>query len=356
MRATLMGRLRPLPALAIVVLVAAAIGGVSAQPPTQVSVAQAIPVFEASGSSPPEEAVLNQAIAGARAVPQRVRPTIEELIDQIGRQPGGRERLNRAGQGARPEQVITAAAGPAPEAVKSGFRQAPKPRVSVRPSLAELEAAITAAPGGREKLERARQGGRPDRAPPQASRLQRTQLLLAGLPALIGTANAYGTAAASAHVNVTLTPQISATTGRFTGLSGNTATASGTLTARVALRGVTVSEFLSGTDYLYLTPHNNAWTSSTSSRIERPYVSLSLGVPSDGYYIVSVRADAAAGVQLYRYAGATAVSNIYTLVQSFSTAALDRPALVYLARGGHTFYWVFPSTTSFYSASIDSYP
>lgn len=344
-RAMLTGQWSRAPFLIAVMLGALAIPGASMQVLAQGNSAQVIPVFEASKEAPPEQAALDKQLKEAPAAPQHVRPSVQELVDQISRQAGGREKLERARSGGKPEQVIMAADRPAPEAAELEREKPSAPPKSARPSRKELEDAIGAQPGGRERLERARQGGRPDRAPPQASLSERAAAWLASLPSVIAPAHAAG------ELSITLTPTTNAL-GSHAGLYSSQMTPSGYMSASAVAYGAYVYSGAPNSNYIYTTTFTRNWDNTTTSRNERPYVYLYVNVPKEGYYIVNTRAWSGAGVQLRRYSAGT-----YPIVQTFDASGmLDRPALVYLTAGSHTFYWVFPSYFTFYSASVDSYP
>ena len=339
------GRWSPAPSAIAVLLGALAIPGAVMQAFAQGSPAQAIPVFEGSRTPSPEEAALEKQRQEAPATPQRARPSVQELVDQIGRQAGGREKLERAKAGGKPDQVIAAADRAAPEAAELERQKPPAPPKSARPSRKELEEAIGAQAGGREKLERARQGGRPDRAPPQASLSERAATWLASLPSVITPAHAAG------ELSITLTPTTNAQ-GSHAGLYSSQSTPSGNMSATAYVYGPYVSNWAPNNTFAYAYTWTRNWDGTTTSRNERPYVYLYVYVPKESYYIVNTRASTGAGVQLRRYSAGT-----YPIVQTFDASGLaDRPALVYLTAGGHTFYWVFPSYFYFYSASVDSYP
>ncbi|MEX2148848.1 MAG: hypothetical protein WD793_01420 [Steroidobacteraceae bacterium] len=332
----------------VILLVGAlAFVGAVAQGPAQPAGSATIPVFQGTPEPPPEQVALDKQLKEIPSPPQRARGSVQELVDQIARQAGGREKLDRARAGGKPEQAIAAADREAPDVVELERQKPPAPPKSARPSRTELEAAIAAQAGGREKLQRARQGGRPDQPPPRASLWQQTTHWLAGLPSIIAPAHAAG------ELSLTLTPATNAQ-GAHGGLSTTQSTPSGTFSGYAVIYGALATNYTPNNTAIHVSAHSRTWDAATTSRIERPYVYLSTRVPTEGYYIVNTRAYAGAGVQLRRY---VANPSGYAVVQTFdASGTVDRPALIYLTAGYHVFYWVFPSYFAFYSASIDSYP
>jgi hypothetical protein len=302
-------------------------------------------VFEASTQAPPEVAEMERARKQMPAAPAKARPGVAELVELIGRQRGGKEELERARKGGKPSDVLAASEGPPPEVAEQEKQKPPAPPRNARPSRQELEQAIARQPGGREKLERARQGGRPDQPPPRASMADRAAEWLAWLPPLISPAYAAG------ELSVTVTPKVNSA-GAHAGLRASASSPSGSLVLIAFSYGSYLSNVATNSAHIFGHPFTINWDNTTSSKSERPYVLTYVIVPKAGYYIVNTRAYSGPGVQLRRYQAGS-----YPIVQTFEVGGTaDRPALVYLAKGTHAFYWLFPSTTLFYSASVDSYP
>jgi hypothetical protein len=332
----------------VILLVGAlAFAGALAQGSGQPAGNTAIPVFQGANEPPPDQAALEKQLKEIPSPPQRARGSVQELVDQIARQPGGREKLERARAGGKPERVIAAADRQPPDIAELERQKPPAPPKSARPSRKELEAAIAAQPGGQEKLQRARQGGRPDQAPPRASLWQQASHWLASMPSIIAPAHAAG------ELSLTLTPATNAQ-GAHGALYATQSTPDGSFLAVAYVYGAQITYYSPSNSYLSGYSSSRNWDTATTSRVERPYILVSTRVPKEGYYIVNTRAYGAAGVQLRRYS-----SNPYgyPVVQTFdASGTVDRPALVYLTAGYHTFYLIFPSSFTFYSASIDSYP
>lgn len=306
---------------------------------------RALEVFEAAQQAPPEHAELERAMKGLPAAPARARPGVDELVAQVARQHGGKERLERARKGGRPEHAIKASQRPPPGVTKAEKQTPPAPPRSKRPTRQELEQVISRQPGGREKLDRARKGGRPDRAPPKTSATERLAEWFAWLPDVISSAHAAG------ELSVTLTPQVGSG-GAHGGLAARSAAGSDGLYASVVIRGAHVTSGTPRNSYVAGLPYQINWDANTRSETRRPFVRLRVIAPRDGYYIINTRAWSSTGVQLRRYQYPD-----YPLVQTFdASGTADRPALVYLTKGYHHFYWVSPGYLYLYSASVDSYP
>jgi hypothetical protein len=332
----------------VILLVGAlAFVGASAQGSAQPAGSATIPVFQGANEPPPDQVALEKQLKEMPSPPQRARGSVQELVDQIARQAGGREKLERARAGGKPEQVISAADRQPPDIAELERQKPPAPPKSARPSRTELEAAIAAQPGGREKLQRARQGGRPDQAPPQASLWQQASHWLASMPSIIAPAHAAG------ELSITLTPATNAQ-GAHGALYATQSTPNGIFHAYASVYGATVYNYVPNNSYISASTLSVNWDAATTSRTERPFVIFSTRVPKEGYYIVNTRATAGAGVQLRRY---NANPYGFPVVQTFdASGTVDRPALLYLTAGYHSFYWIFPAYVMFYSASIDSYP
>lgn len=311
----------------------------------QGSKGQALEVFEAAQQAPPEHAELERATREAPAAPAQARPGVDELVGQIARQRGGKERLEQARKGGRPEHAFAASQRPPPDAAELERQKPPAPPRSMRPTRQELEQAISRQEGGRGKLDRARQGGRPDQPPPRTSATQRVAEWFAWLPEVIASAHAAG------ELSVTLTPKVN-TSGAHAELYGKATAGTDVLSVSAYMRSVQTSSGSPSNSHVTGYPYLMNWDADTRSRGERPFLGLTVRVPLDGYYIINARAHGPAGVQLRRYQSAT-----YPVVQTYdASGTADRPALVYLTRGYHYFYWVSPSHLIFYSASVDSYP
>lgn len=307
----------------------------------------AIPVFQGTNEPPPDQVALEKEQKAMPSPPQRARGSVQELVDQIARQAGGREKLDRARAGGRPDHAIAAADRQPPDVAELERQKPPAPPKSARPSRKELEDAIAAQPGGRDKLQRAHQGGRPDQPPPRASLWENTTNWLANVSSIVAPAHAAG------ELSITLTPATNAQ-GAHGGLYATQSTPNGNLFARAYVYGAFASYGYPSNSAVYAATTTRNWEAATTSRVERPYIWVSMGVPKEGYYIVNTRASAGTGVQLRRVS-----SNPfgYPVVQTFdASGTVDRPALVYLTAGNHSFYWIFPSSFMFYSASVDSYP
>lgn len=304
-------------------------------------------VLEAARQPPPDVIEIEQATRQMPAPPAHARAEIAELVEQIARQRGGRERLDEARRGGRPAHAMAASRQPPPDVAEFERQKPLAPPSSARPSHKELEQAIGRQAGGREKLERARQGGRPDRAPPRASLRERTGKWIAWLPALVSPAHAAG------KLSVTLTPRVTGDRGQHDGLSARSSSAADALRADIVLWGSYVSPNTPTSIYGYAGRVTMTWDSATVSRVERPFVRLGVYAPREGFYIINTRAATESGVQLRRWQSGSG----YVVMQTFDAEGMaDRPALVYLAQGQHYFYWVSPNWYSFYSASVDSFP
>jgi len=309
---------------------------------------RALEVFEAAEQAPPEYAELERATQQLPEVPARARPNIDELVAQVARQRGGKERIEQARKGGRPEHAIAASQRPPPDVAEMERQKPPAPPRSNRPTRQELEQVISRQQGGREKLDRARQGGRPDQPPPKTSALERVAGWFAWLPDVITSARAAG------ELSVTLTPQVDSN-GAHRGLTGSSAAGSDSLYASAFLRGTYVDSGYPRNSAVYGYQSNILWEGDIRSISQRPYVQLTVRVPRDGYYIINTRAYGPAGVQLRRYAYPS--QPMYPVVQTFAASGTaDRPALVYLTKGSHYFSWIFTGWVQFYSASVDSYP
>jgi hypothetical protein len=328
-------------ATTIGVLGALALTGVVTTVDAQGKKEPVLEVFEASTQAPPEVAEMERAAKEAPAAPAKARPSVDELVELIGRQRGGKEELERARKGGKPSHALAASERPPPEVAEQEKQKPPAPPRSARPNRQELEQAIASQPGGREKLERARKGGRPDQAPPRASLADRAAAWLAWLPPLISPAHAAG------ELSVTLTPKVNSA-GSHAGLNASASSARGTLWAFANFYGAIASGYFPSSAKI----HGSNVSTSWGSKSEAPFLQLRLNVPQDGYYIVNTRAYGGSGVQLRRYHAGS-----FSIVQTFDAqGTTDRPALVYLTQGAHYFYWVFPNVVHLYSASVDSYP
>lgn len=284
--------------------------------------------------------------------PPAAPPSVEDLVAQIARQRGGKERLEEARKGGRPAHAIVASERPPPDVAEMEKRQPPPPPRSMRPTRQELEKAISSQAGGREKLERARQGGRPDQPPPRTSAMQRAAEWFAWLPDLITPAHAAGA------LSLTLTPKTDPY-GRHSGLASKVTAGSDTLYAYTMTRGGLIHGSTPANDYVEGYSYQINWDSKTTSKSERPYTVLTLTIPRDGYYIVNMRASSpVGGVQLRRFQSSRyPIGQGYPVVQTFDATGLaDRPALLYLTKGIHSLYWVYPGKFTLYSVSVNSYP
>lgn len=331
----------------VLFLGALAFAGALTQALAQSDVGAAIPVFQGANEPPPDQVALEKEQKAMPSPPQRARGSVQELVDQIARQAGGREKLERARAGGRPDHAIAAPDRQPPDVTELERQKAPAPPKSARPSRKELEDAIATQPGGRDKLQRARQGGRPDQPPSRASLWENATNWLANMSSIVPPAHAAG------ELSITLTPATNAQ-GAHGALYASQSTPNGAFTARAYVYGALAGFYTPNNSYATGAATTRNWDTATTSRVERPFVYVSIGVPKEGYYIVNTRASAGAGVQLRRYS-----SNPYgyPVLQTFdASGVVDRPALVYLTAGYHTFYWIFPYGFTFYSASVDSYP
>lgn len=331
---------------------ALSVAGAFTQAEAQGNKGHGLEVFEAAQQPPPEHVEMERHRKEAPEAPRAARPSVQELVEQIARQRGGKERLEQARKGGRPEHAIAASQRPPPDAAELEKQKPPAPPRSMRPTRQELEQVISRQDGGRGKLDRARQGGRPDQPPPRTSATQRVAEWFAWLPEVIASAHATTDTtytSTPSPLSVTVTPTVG-TNGAHAGLTARTA-GTPSLYASVFLRNTYMHSGSPTSAMVHAFPFQFNWDGNTQSASVRPFLSLTVGVPRDGYYIISTRASGPAGIQLRRYAGTRA----YPVVQTFDAAGTaDRPALVYLTKGYHYFYWVSPGYLIFYSASVYS--
>jgi hypothetical protein len=307
-------------------------------------------VFEPATQPPPDQVELEAQRKQAPPAPGTAAPSAEELVNEISRQRGGREKLEEARKGGRPAHALPSSDRAPPELAQLEQHKPPAPPRNVHPTVQELEQSVARQPGGREKLERARQGGRPDRPAPRSS--SKPETWFAWVPQLVANANAQTLAPTTTLVSapvLTVTPKVDAS-GRHAGLSASMPHGGGTLRVQLAIWGSIVTAEYPTSGLVHNSGYSISWGDRVVSSASRPYVTLTVHAPADGYYVVNTRANARSGVELRRW-----VQSGAPLINTFdATGTADRSALVYLLKGTHYFHWVFPGTSwnTIYSASV----
>lgn len=312
--------------------------------------AQAFVELPASDSLPPDLLAMRET-----KVPPTPpgRPSVQELEEVIKKQPGGPELLEKVKRGEKLDTLP--ATDSLPPDLKSMKQQKAPPASPGRPTIHELEEVIRQQPGGAERLEKAKQGIRPPKAPRGHSSLEYLRSIFASLnPFQARVANAGQT------LTLALKPTVG-TNGMHAGLEATSPVA-----ARAWVIGATVRSF-TPTNTL-ITGYRNYvfdWGAGCSlgslkTVSQNPYVGLGVDIPTYGNYIVSARIAAPWGVHLYHYE-----NGYHRLLTRFncylrSGVYSDLPVVVYLAPGMHYFYWVVEGTTSaealFQCVTVDSYP
>jgi hypothetical protein len=258
----------------------------AAQPPPEVA--------EAERERPPQ-------------APSR-QPTLQELLDQVARQTGGKDKVDRARTGKRVKLRPAVRTAP-PEAMAIEGARPPRDP-GRRSSLNELLDQVRKQPGGAAKVDAALRHGRPN---PQRTGTMAWSLGLTADPVPLSvTSQAF-----SLGLNASNNFRVS---------SSNYATFNGT-------RG-------SLPTHLWSYSKNSNW-GTFGHKVEKPVAFLKVTVPRDDYYLVNVRAtDAMAQLRIY-----DPVTRTYPIDTSWDRRGdqgwfFDYPAVVELSAGTHYIYWV----------------
>ena len=266
---------------------------------------------------------------------------LEEIIKQ---QPGGPERLEKAKKGVKTGEL--AASDSLPPEMRAMKEQKTPPAPKDRPSMAELEEIIKQQPGGPERLEKAKKGEKPAKAPGQQSSLGKLGSSLARLnPFRVCVANAGQT-----YTQV-LQPTVNTSTGGHAGLKRPSDW------TMLMVGGANITYDYPNNYSFYIEPRSTTyWDPVTPCSRSNPSVTLQMIVPREGWYVVSLNGYSASRIKLYH---STASGNVLLNdFPSLATAALRRcPTLQYLSAGTHYFNWV--ACTSYIrvdNVTVDSSP
>ena len=267
--------------------------------------------------------------------PPQQRSTVQELEQQLLNLPGGREMIEKARVNRR-DKVIAASPGPPPEVqqLEEEQKQLPPPPQQ-RPTVQELEQQLLNLPGGREMIEKAKRGERP------------TGMKWDGAGSFLSWLNPFRVTEAEAGATFTLT-------------------LSHTLNASSQYNLYSSSPY--GSVYIYGSRESNATPSSTWSTIPRStknwgdgtsetlqgYVDMFVGLPADGWYIVSLNASTSGSVSLRHYEK----GEVYPVLQMWTlgNGYKNYPYIAYFAAGTHAFYWTFSANAYVTRMTVDSYP
>lgn len=238
-------------------------------------------------------------------------------------------------------RVLKASPKPPPDVAAE--QQAGRPeQVPAPPGRTRVEALadkVRARPGGRERVDAAK-----ERIPP--GKLKRPS---AGLSLERAIDGIIGLIVPAAHAGETftldLTPQVNTSTGAHAGLRSSTP------------YGIA---YFYGARVYYYRPRNDSIYMSASAysalghQVTNPYVSLTVNIPTDGWYIANINSYAftTATVDILHY------ENGPVLLEQLPRASgwADYPTLQYLSAGYHYFYWVLPGGGYVSGVSVDSYP
>jgi len=236
-----------------------------------------------------------------------------------------------------------------PPGMKGMEKEKAPPAPKERPGMKELEEIIKQQPGGPERLEKAKRGEKPTKAPGQQSRLGKLGASLAEVnPFRVHVANA------GATFTLTLKPTLNPTTGAHVGMSNPP-------TGYLVSWGAWMDSASPNNTRFVVQPWPTFYIDPvTIVGIQNPLISLGVTVPAAGYYIVSLNGYSAARVRMYHSENARWVF-LHDFPALSTQANRTCADLLYLQAGQHQFGWVVstgPPTWHFnvYSATVDSYP
>lgn len=233
---------------------------------------------------------------------------------------------------------LPASAQPPPEAAeleKLRGKKIPDPPGSA--SVVALVEKIKLQPGGIARLDKARQGVRPDRE--RQSWLGDGASFLSALNPL-----QVQVAYAATPFAVELTPKVDA-------LGAHASLSSSSPDVKAYFQEAWVDGYNTNSSWVFLF-RPGAVTDPTSTA-SNPHVWLACSIPTDGWYILNANASGSKTVTLLHWKGTS-----FAYVQSFTPSALwnDYPSLQYLKAGSHNFYYVFPGMVRVSRLSVRSYP
>jgi hypothetical protein len=279
-------------------------------------------MLPASAKGPPEMAQMkDEKPAPTKA---RTRPSRDALLQQVAKQPGGQEKVQKAKAKQQGKAVLRSSAKGPPEMAQMKDEKPEPTKARTRPSRDALLQQVAKQPGGQEKIQRAN---------PKGFKLgPRSDATGWSLPS-ISSLNPFQ--AGVAHASSTpliLTPNAPKKTSPFLGYIGIFGEMGGYYKAD--LDGARLQ------NYSY---------PALGMRIQNPFVYLRFNAFKSGWYLINFRTYSyGAKATLKHYTGSG-----YATVQTWDLRAqrfwVDHPALLYLSAGYHSFYWVVEPGTSPYA-------
>ena len=206
----------------------------------------------------------------------------------------------------------------------------------MRPTREEMEQRINSLPGGRELLQRAKGGERPT-----GMRGDWPENLFSWLnPFSVTAVQAQG-----ATFSLTLSHTMNADRNRFNLSSTSPA-------GMLFFQGASVSSTEPGNRFSSLIRTQYSWGDGTTQTIQ-PMAQLSVVIPTEGWYIVSLYANTPGSASLRHHEGGQSPV-LFTWNMGPGWNPYSYP--VYLAAGKHYFYWTFSAYAYVESATVWSVP
>ncbi|MBN2517065.1 MAG: hypothetical protein JXC33_13660 [Deltaproteobacteria bacterium] len=290
------------------------------------TVKQGLQMLPASAAESPGMEKLKE----TKAVPTKARklPTRDSLLQQVAKQPGGQEKVQKAKAKQQSKTVLRASSAESPEMEKLKDTKAVPTKARTLPSRKTLLQQILNQPDGKEKIQKANPKGFK-----LGAGLDTTEWSLPSLSYL----NPFqaGLAHASDGNLVYLTPDVPHKSSPFYAA----------LNTAGEMRGNNFNRY-PGRARLF--PYYS--NPSLGTDIRNPYAKLTIRAPASGWYMINFETYPYGAKAKLKHQSGSSYRTIET-VQTYDLRShrgfIDHPALVNLSAGYHHFYWVVESGTSY---------